>query len=131
MKKPNVGVVDSSEVPLAHELANWMSPPPASQTLRGVPAPAVVPIWIDAPRVATANPRGPVAVAAAAAPMPMPAEQWSDEELAPPPARLRRLIRPNQWIVSAYKLVGFAVLTLIVVALVGYLGANVFYTFSS
>jgi uncharacterized coiled-coil protein SlyX len=37
----------------------------------------------------------------------------------------------NRWIVSSYKLLGFTVLTVIVVALVAYLGANVFYWFSS
>jgi Tfp pilus assembly protein PilV len=37
----------------------------------------------------------------------------------------------NKWLVSSYKLVGFTVLTVIVLALVAYLGANVFYWFSS
>ena len=37
----------------------------------------------------------------------------------------------NKLVVSTYKLVGFAVLTLIALALVSYLGANVFYWFST
>jgi hypothetical protein len=37
----------------------------------------------------------------------------------------------NKWIVSTYKAIGFTVLTLIVLALVSYMGANVFYWFSS
>jgi hypothetical protein len=37
----------------------------------------------------------------------------------------------NKWIVSSYKVVGFSILTMIVLALVSYLGANVFYWFSS
>jgi hypothetical protein len=37
----------------------------------------------------------------------------------------------NKMVVSTYKLVGFAVLTLIALALISYLGANVFYGFSS
>jgi hypothetical protein len=37
----------------------------------------------------------------------------------------------NRWVVTTYKLLGFTVLTVIVIALVGYLGANVFYWFSS
>lgn len=37
----------------------------------------------------------------------------------------------NKYVVSTYKLVGFAVLTLIVMALLSYLGANVFYWFST
>lgn len=39
--------------------------------------------------------------------------------------------RVNKVVVSTYKLVGFAVLTLIALALVSYLGANVFYWFST
>ncbi|MCU1278232.1 MAG: hypothetical protein JWM53_1778, partial [bacterium] len=39
--------------------------------------------------------------------------------------------RINKVVVSTYKLVGFAVLTLIALALVSYLGANVFYWFST
>ena len=39
--------------------------------------------------------------------------------------------RVNKMVVSTYKLVGFAVLTLIALALVSYLGANVFYWFST
>lgn len=39
--------------------------------------------------------------------------------------------RLNKWIVSTYKVLGFGVLTLIVLALVSYMGANVFYWFSS
>ncbi|MDB4970914.1 MAG: hypothetical protein JWN44_6603 [Myxococcales bacterium] len=37
----------------------------------------------------------------------------------------------NRWIVSTYKVLGFSILTLIVLALVSYLGSNVFYWFSS
>jgi hypothetical protein len=37
----------------------------------------------------------------------------------------------NRWVVSTYKIMGFTVLTVIVLALVSYLGANVFYWFSS
>jgi hypothetical protein len=39
--------------------------------------------------------------------------------------------RVNKLVVSTYKLVGFAVLTLIALALISYLGANVFYWFST
>jgi hypothetical protein len=37
----------------------------------------------------------------------------------------------NRWVVSTYKVVGFSILTLIVLALISYLGSNVFYWFSS
>ena len=37
----------------------------------------------------------------------------------------------NKWVVSIYKLVGFAVLTLIVLALVMYLGSTLFYWYST
>jgi hypothetical protein len=37
----------------------------------------------------------------------------------------------NKYVVSTYKLIGFAVLTVIVLALLSYLGANVFYWFST
>ncbi len=37
----------------------------------------------------------------------------------------------NKWIVSTYKVVGFSVLTLIVLALVSYLGSTLFYWYSS
>ncbi len=37
----------------------------------------------------------------------------------------------NKWVVSSYKALGFAVLTVIVLALVSYMGQNVFYWFSS
>ncbi|MCU1278286.1 MAG: hypothetical protein JWM53_1832 [bacterium] len=39
--------------------------------------------------------------------------------------------RVNKLVVSTYKLVGFALLTLIALALISYLGANVFYWFST
>jgi len=39
--------------------------------------------------------------------------------------------RVNKMVVSTYKLVGFAVLTVIALALVSYLGANIFYWFST
>ncbi|HEX9102474.1 MAG TPA: hypothetical protein VF997_09730 [Polyangia bacterium] len=49
------------------------------------------------------------------------------------PVALRRFdaAKVNKLVVSTYKLVGFAVLTLIALALVSYLGANVFYWFST
>jgi len=50
------------------------------------------------------------------------------------PAALPRLFgsaQVNKMVVSTYKLVGFAVLTVIALALVSYLGANVFYWFST
>ena len=37
----------------------------------------------------------------------------------------------NKWIVTSYKLIGFGILTLIVLALIAYMGSNVFYWFSS
>jgi hypothetical protein len=39
--------------------------------------------------------------------------------------------RLNKWVVSSYKALGFAVLTVIVLALISYMGQNVFYWFSS
>jgi hypothetical protein len=39
--------------------------------------------------------------------------------------------RVNKMVVSSYKIIGFAVLTVIALALVSYLGANVFYWFST
>ena len=54
------------------------------------------------------------------------------ERRAPAPvARRLDSARVNKLVVSTYKLVGFAVLTLIALALVSYLGANVFYWFST
>lgn len=54
------------------------------------------------------------------------------EQRAPAPvARRLDSARVNKLVVSTYKLVGFAVLTLIALALVSYLGANVFYWFST
>ncbi|HEX6835191.1 MAG TPA: hypothetical protein VF334_01395 [Polyangia bacterium] len=50
-----------------------------------------------------------------------------------PVAAIKRFdaAKVNKVVVSTYKLVGFAVLTLIALALVSYLGANVFYWFST
>lgn len=61
--------------------------------------------------------------------------EQEEAPVAPPPGLLRRMWnaiarRINGLIVSTYKLVGFAVLTAIVIALVAYLGTSVFFWFS-
>ena len=104
MRKPDHGALDPNRIHLAHEVAR-IKPAP-SPTLRSVPPPAATPLWLlDRPRVAVphALPHAPIGGVQA---------------------------RLNRWVVASYKLVGFAVLTAVVIALVSYLGSNVFYWLS-
>jgi hypothetical protein len=134
MSKPDLGVLDPNEIYLANEIATRIKPPPRA-TMRSVPPPAAVPVWLAGSRVATAVAR------AGTIPREVPSEPALEPELDEVPRagvgrmaqRMSRGIqaRANRWIVASYKLVGFAVLTAVVVALVAYLGANVFYWFST
>ena len=47
------------------------------------------------------------------------------------PLRLFDTAKVNKMVVSTYKIIGFAVLSLVALALISYLGANVFYWFST
>jgi hypothetical protein len=126
MTKPATGQLDPNEIYLAHEIATRITPPPRP-TIHMLPPPSPDPVWLDEPRVAE-----PVAEAESAD------YESLDIELPRSPAgrvfvRLTRgaQARMNKWVVTAYKLIGFAILTLVVLALVSYLGANLFYVFST
>lgn len=115
--------LDPDVIYLAHEVATRVTPPPWPANRSLPPRPG----WLAPPRVAE----------------PIVADEPPDYdslviELGRAPlARLAERVargaqaRFNRCIVAAYKLVGFAVLTLVVLALVSYLGATLFYTFST
>jgi hypothetical protein len=103
--------------------------PPIKATLLGVglpqPAPAPVPLPPRLPAPA------PVVAPAPSPAPPAPVSPWADLEqigLGRPPARTGG--RGAALLVSGYRLLGFAVLTLIVLVLVGYIATTTFYFFS-
>ena len=114
MTKAATGQLDPNEIYLAHEIATRITPPPRQA------------VWLAHPRVVE-----PVAEAES--------PDYESIDIEVPRSAAGRVFdrvtrgaqqRMNKWIVASYKLVGFAVLTLVVLALVAYLGASIFYTFS-